>query len=101
MTSPVPIASDNGRLRRGFLTSPAVKVTLFQASAEKSEPTCATHTAINNPSAPPVGRDRGHERKVGFDRRDRDRRPHVGEVGAERGGISSNEETEDDQRQQG
>src|SRR4029434_6235607 len=54
MTSPVPKASDNGRLRRGFLTSPAVNVMLFQASAEKSEPTCATQTAINSPSAPPV-----------------------------------------------
>src|SRR5712692_2943531 len=54
MTSPVPKASDSGRLRRGSLTSPAVNVTLFQASAEKSEPTWATQTAINIPSAPPV-----------------------------------------------
>src|SRR5437667_10738100 len=54
MTSPVPIASDRGRFRRGSLTSPAVNVTLFQASAENSEPTCATQTAISIPSAPPV-----------------------------------------------
>jgi len=42
MTVPVPMASESGRLRCGFFTSPAVKVTLFQASAEKSEPTFAT-----------------------------------------------------------
>src|SRR5213078_2239421 len=54
MTSPVPKASDNGRLRRGFLTSPAVNVMLFQASAENSEPTCPTQIAINIPSAPAV-----------------------------------------------
>src|SRR5580700_4167952 len=39
---PVPSASERGRLRWGFLTSPAVKVTLFQASIEKSAPTMAT-----------------------------------------------------------
>src|SRR6266513_1872531 len=54
MTSPVPKASDSGMFRRGSLTSPAVNVMLFQASAENSDPTCATHTAINIPSAPPV-----------------------------------------------
>ena len=54
MTSPVPIASDSGKFRRGSLTSPAVNVTLFQASAENREPTCATHTAISSPIAPPV-----------------------------------------------
>src|SRR6266576_5557431 len=54
MTSPVPRASDSGMLRRGSRTSPAVNVILFQASAENSDPTCATHTAINIPSAPPV-----------------------------------------------
>src|SRR6187455_1410446 len=54
MTSPVPKASDKGKLRRGFFTSPAVKVMLFQASDEKSEPTCPTQTAINIPNAPPV-----------------------------------------------
>src|SRR5436189_5935525 len=54
MTSPVPRARDNGRFRRGSLTSAAVNVTLFQASAENREPTCATHTAINSPIAPPA-----------------------------------------------
>ena len=32
---PVPKASESGTSRRGFFTSPAVKVMLFQASAEK------------------------------------------------------------------
>ena len=36
-------------LRRGFFTSPAVNVMLFQASAEKSDPVCATHIAIRSP----------------------------------------------------
>ena len=34
--------SESGMFFLGFFTSPAVKVTLFQASAEKSEPTCTT-----------------------------------------------------------
>ena len=54
ITSPVPKASDSGTFRRGSLTSPAVNVTLFHASDENSEPTCATQTAINIPIAPPV-----------------------------------------------
>src|SRR5271170_1720535 len=45
----VPSASDKGTLRLGSRTSPAVNVMLFQASAEKSEPTCDTHSATNNP----------------------------------------------------
>src|SRR5215210_4348696 len=49
MTSAVPKASDKGILRLGFLTSPAVKVMLFHASAEKSELVCATQMATNNP----------------------------------------------------
>ena len=40
MTMIVPSASDSGMLRRGSFTSPAVKVMLFQASAEKSDPVC-------------------------------------------------------------
>ena len=40
-----PRASESGRLRLGLRTSPAVKVTLFQASEEKSEPTMATPTS--------------------------------------------------------
>ena len=45
----VPSASDSGMFRRGSLTSPAVNVMLFQASAEKSEPVCATQIATNKP----------------------------------------------------
>ena len=37
----VPRPSARGTLRLGFCTSPAAKVTLFQASLEKSEPTIA------------------------------------------------------------
>ena len=37
--------------RRGSFTSPAVNVMLFQASAEKSEPVCATQIATNRPNA--------------------------------------------------
>src|SRR6202049_4101359 len=48
--SPVPSASDSGRLRLGFFTSPAVNVTLFQASAENSEPTCATARIVSVPT---------------------------------------------------
>ena len=40
-----PSASEIGRLRRGLRTSPAVNVTLFQASAENSDPTMATPTS--------------------------------------------------------
>ena len=51
MTMPVPSASDSGSVRRGFFTSPAVNVMLFQASDENSEPVWATHTATNSPKA--------------------------------------------------
>jgi hypothetical protein len=51
MTSPVPKASESGMLRRGSFTSPAVNVMLFQASAEKSEPVCATQMPTNRPNA--------------------------------------------------
>ena len=51
MTMPVPRASDSGMLRRGSRTSPAVKVMLFHASAEKSDPVCDTQIATNNPNA--------------------------------------------------
>src|SRR6478672_8451284 len=47
----VPSARDKGMLRRGSFTSPAVNVMLFQASAENSEPVCATQMATNNPNA--------------------------------------------------
>src|ERR1051326_1577307 len=54
ITTPVPMASERGRLRFGFFTSPAVNVTLFQASAEKSEPTCATARIVNTPTNGPA-----------------------------------------------
>ena len=45
MTIAVPIARESGTSRLGFLTSPAVNVMLFHASAEKSDPTCETPNA--------------------------------------------------------
>src|SRR5262245_24116872 len=53
ITTPVPKASDNGKLRLGFLTSPAVKVTLFQASAENNDPTWATARIVRIPTKGP------------------------------------------------
>src|SRR5271155_765636 len=49
MTMPVPSASESGIFRRGFFTSPAVNVMLFQASAANSDPTCETHNATKSP----------------------------------------------------
>src|SRR5262245_2614454 len=51
MTTDVPRASDKGMFRRGSFTSPAVKVMLFQASAENKDPVCATQMAANKPNA--------------------------------------------------
>src|SRR6266446_1984649 len=51
MTRIVPSASESGTFRRGFITSPAVKVMLFQASAEKSEFVCATQMPTKSPKA--------------------------------------------------
>ncbi len=48
----VPNAMERATSRFGFFTSAAVKPILFQASAENSEPTCATPKATNNPKAP-------------------------------------------------
>ena len=45
----MPKASESGRLRPGFFTSAAVKVTLFQASMAKSDPTIATPTSVSVP----------------------------------------------------
>ena len=47
-TTPVPIRSASGRLREGFFTSAAAKVTPFHASLEKSEPTMAAPNATIN-----------------------------------------------------
>ena len=41
-------------MRLGSRTSPAVKVMLFQASEENSEPTWATQIATSRPKAPPA-----------------------------------------------
>ena len=57
-------------LRFGFFTSPAVKVMLFQASEEKSEPTCATQKATSSPNAPAVAAIGAAMREVRLDRRD-------------------------------
>src|SRR6266480_5810871 len=51
ITRIVPKASESGTLRRGLTTSPAVKVILFHASAEKSELVCATQMPTNSPNA--------------------------------------------------
>src|SRR6202030_133573 len=48
----VPNAIDSATSRLGFFTSAAVNPMLFQASAENSDPTCATPNATNNPNAP-------------------------------------------------
>src|SRR5438270_10433225 len=52
MTMIVPNAIESATSRFGFFTSAAVKPMLFQASAENSDPTCATPKATNNPNAP-------------------------------------------------
>src|ERR1700728_762776 len=46
-TKPTPSPSESGTLRLGCLISPAVKVTLFHASHEKSDPTCTTAKITN------------------------------------------------------
>src|SRR5439155_16703621 len=51
---PVPSTSESGRFRLGFFTSPAVKVTLFQASAEKSDPTWASAITVIVPTRTPA-----------------------------------------------
>src|SRR5260370_10271544 len=48
----VPKAIDNATSRFGFSTSAAVNPMLFQASAENSDPTCATPKATSNPNQP-------------------------------------------------
>src|SRR5204862_8074009 len=51
ITIEVPSASDSGMLRFGFFTSPAVKVMLFHASAENSDPVSETQIAASRPNA--------------------------------------------------
>ena len=100
MTRPVPAARESGILRRGFLTSPAVNVMLFQASEEKSEPTWATQNATNRPKAPAVADDGGHKGQVGLDRRHAARRPEIGEVGPDGLGVAPENQADEDQREQ-
>src|SRR5271157_4607075 len=50
----VPMAMDRATSRLGFFTSAAVNPMLFQASAEKSEPTWATASARSSPYQPPA-----------------------------------------------
>src|SRR5271168_3291430 len=52
MTITVPNAIESATSRFGFFTSAAVNPMLFQASAENSEPTCATPNATSNPKNP-------------------------------------------------
>jgi len=68
-----PSASDNGTLRRGFFTSPAVNVILFHASAANSDPTWATHSATNQPQQR-LWRQPRRNRRVPLGR------PQVGEI---------------------
>src|ERR1043165_3032400 len=46
MTSAVPRAKDNGKFRRGFLTSAAVNVTFGHALDENNAPTIANPTSV-------------------------------------------------------
>src|SRR6266850_5113064 len=66
MTRAVPVARERGILRRGFFTSPAVNVMLFQASEENREPTCETQKATNKPKAPAVAATDGTKEKSGL-----------------------------------
>src|SRR5271156_5711101 len=81
---PVPMASESGRLRRGFFTSPAVKVMSCQESAEKSEPVCATQIATSRPKAvvalSPVASG-----------------PGIAEIVVNRGGVPAEREAEQNQ----
>ena len=102
MTSAVPSARDSGTSRRGFFTSPAVKVMLFQASAENSEPTCATPKATRRPNPPAAAVTAGTNaaQKIRA-RRDRLRvlhGPRMREIGRERSRIASKEHSQNDER---
>src|SRR5262249_41301636 len=50
MTTTVPPIRLNGKVRRGFFTSPAANVTLFHASEENKGPTIAPPSTIKKPS---------------------------------------------------
>src|SRR6266850_309207 len=65
MTMNVPRARESGMLRLGSFTSPAVKVMLFQASAENSDPTWATQNATMRPKNPLAADTAGRNEKSG------------------------------------
>src|ERR1022692_5113530 len=56
ITPPAPSNKESGTVLRGFRTSPAVKVMLFQASAANSDPTMATATNRNVANENPAPR---------------------------------------------
>ena len=80
-------------LRRGSFTSPAVKVMLFQASAENSDPVCDDADRDEQPERA----DRGQAR---HDLDDAARRPEVAEVVGDRGVIPAEQQADHDQPEQ-
>ena len=50
----MPMAMARGKFLLGSRTSPAIKVTSCQASAENSDPDCATHSATIRPNTLPA-----------------------------------------------
>ena len=98
MTAPVPSASESGRLRWGFFTSPAVKVTLFQASEENSDPTCETARIVSTPTMRHRPADSDLHR---MQRAPARVAPEVrAEVGGDRVRVASDEQAEKHQSQQ-
>src|SRR5215475_3299134 len=83
MTMPAPIPRASGSVRRGFFTSPAMKVTSCQESAAKSDPVCATQMAAKRPKALVAASG-----------------PGVREVVSHRGRIPAQPQTKDDQSDQ-
>ena len=92
MTMPVPSASDSGMLRRGSFTSPAVKVMLFHASAENSEPVCATQMRDEQPERGRSAVSPGTMSTLPA------RRPQIAEVGGDRRGVPAEQQADADQR---
>ena len=80
-------------LRRGSFTSPAVKVMLFQASAENSEPVCDTQ--MRDEQA-----ERGERRQPRHDLDRAARRPEVAEVVGDRGVVPAEQHADQDQAEQ-
>ncbi len=100
----VPKAIDSATSRLGFFTSAAVNPMLFQASAENSEPTCATPNATNNPNAPlaavMVGtqpRRKSAPGSIGYRAANR---PEVRKIIADGRGVAAHKHAEKNQSQQ-